>query len=257
MTNMSREYAVTEPWIDAEWIRDRLHATGKTQRALAHALELDPSAVSRLLDGARQLKAHEIPRVVDFFREPQTNDQATESGTQKETFNERLSTKEAFSDRPLEQPGRHRATPGPRPKTKPMAELPVLGPFVAEERGFYQLEGGVVERRPSPPQLVGVSGAYALFIPDDRLAPRYRAGEVIYIHPSKPPTVGSFVVVRFRSPKGTATIGEIALVESNSISLHVADINGQRALLRSPTGDLKLNLADIAQIGRILVTSTE
>src|SRR4030088_3065095 len=74
------EAMVTEPWIDAEWIRNRLHTTGQTQKALAYALDLDPSAVSRLLDGARQLKPDEIPRIIEFFQNPGAPEQPVEGG---------------------------------------------------------------------------------------------------------------------------------------------------------------------------------
>ncbi|MGZ0247147.1 MAG: helix-turn-helix domain-containing protein [Alphaproteobacteria bacterium] len=49
------------------WIRDRLARPGKTQRGLATALGLDPSAVSRLLTGQRQLRAAELPVVSAYL----------------------------------------------------------------------------------------------------------------------------------------------------------------------------------------------
>jgi SOS-response transcriptional repressor LexA len=238
--------AVVEPWIDAAWIRDQLHTTGKTQRALAQALKLDPSAVSRLLEGSRQLKAHEIPRIVAFFQGLQSPGQSVGSGASSSDGGAMgREAKDTFSDRQIDQPDRYRAKPGPRPKAKPTTVLPVLGPLVADRSGFYRLEEGVAEQRLSPPQLLGVPGAYALFVPDDQLAPRYRAGEVIYIHPSRPPTAGSFVVVRFRTPKGRVAIGEVTLFDTKSLGLRVS------------AGQETLNLAEIGQIGRIVVTSTE
>jgi hypothetical protein len=247
---------VTEPWIDAEWIRNRLHTTGQTQKALAYALDLDPSAVSRLLDGARQLKPHEIPRIIEFFQNPSTPEQPVEGGVRSIDYGGKPhGTTEAFADRHLEKRKVYRAPSGPRPKAKAAADLPILGPLVADPRGFYALEVGEAERRPAPPQLTGVSGAYALFIPDDRLAPRYRAGEVIYIHPSRPPTVGSFVVVRFRSPAGKVVIGEVQSADAQSLRLRVGTIDERRS---GPfVVDLTVNMAEIGQIGRIVVTSTE
>jgi SOS-response transcriptional repressor LexA len=247
---------VTEPWIDAEWIRDRLQATGKTQRALAQALELDPSAVSRLLDGSRQLKAHEIPRVVEFFQGGSvTPEGSVRGGSRAENEGAKpLRNKEGFSGRPADPSERHRATPGPRPRAKPSPELPVLGPLVADRGGLYVLERGVAERRPSPPQLTGVPSAYALFVPDDQLAPRYRAGEVIYIHPSRPPTVGSFVVVRFRSPEGRVAIGEVTFADARTLGLRLGHLDDNRP---RRADELALNMVDIGQIGRIVVASTE
>ena len=49
---------------ELDWIRDGLAQPGKTQRGLAAALGVDPSAISRLLGGARQLRAAALPLVV-------------------------------------------------------------------------------------------------------------------------------------------------------------------------------------------------
>lgn len=54
--------------MDAEWIRKQLEThPEKSQAGLARALGVDPSAVTRLLKGARLLKAHEIPVIEAFF----------------------------------------------------------------------------------------------------------------------------------------------------------------------------------------------
>jgi SOS-response transcriptional repressor LexA len=253
---LSRGKVVTEPWIDAEWIRNRLHITGNTQKALAHALNLDPSAVSRLLDGTRQIKPHEIPRIMEFFQNPGSPEQPVESGVRTIDYGERQhGAQEALADRHQGKRRRYRAPSGPRPKAKAAPDLPILGPLVADPRGFYALEVGEAERRPAPPQLTGVTDAYALFIPDDRLAPRYRAGEVIYIHPSRPATVGSFVVVRFRSPAGKVVIGEVISADAKSLGLRVGSPDERRS--GPSSADLTVNMAEIGQIGRIVVTSTE
>jgi phage repressor protein C with HTH and peptisase S24 domain len=51
------------------WIRRGLAKPGKSQRGLAHALEIDPAGVNRLLKGERQLKAAEIARVARYLGE--------------------------------------------------------------------------------------------------------------------------------------------------------------------------------------------
>lgn len=52
-----------------EWIADGLKKPGKGKRKLANALGLDPSAVTRLLDGTRLLKLHEIPKIAAYLGE--------------------------------------------------------------------------------------------------------------------------------------------------------------------------------------------
>jgi len=50
-----------------DWIRNGLGKPGKNQRSLAGALGVDPSAISRLLAGTRQLRAAELPVVAAYL----------------------------------------------------------------------------------------------------------------------------------------------------------------------------------------------
>jgi len=53
--------------MNAEWLRRALTRSGKSRKGLAEALNVAPSAVSRLLAGERQLKASEIPKVLAYM----------------------------------------------------------------------------------------------------------------------------------------------------------------------------------------------
>lgn len=51
----------------AEWIRDALTSTGKSQKGLAVALGISQPQVSRLVAGKRRLQAAEIPLLESYF----------------------------------------------------------------------------------------------------------------------------------------------------------------------------------------------
>lgn len=53
-----------------DWIKSGLQKPGKTQTALAHALGVTHSQVSRLLSGQRQVKAHELAIIAAYLEEP-------------------------------------------------------------------------------------------------------------------------------------------------------------------------------------------
>ena len=53
--------------VDTDWFRDRLAAVGMTQRELARRLDLDPSAVSLMLRGRRQVRLAEVERLSDLL----------------------------------------------------------------------------------------------------------------------------------------------------------------------------------------------
>jgi phage repressor protein C with HTH and peptisase S24 domain len=52
-----------------EWIEEQLKLTGKTQRGLARALNLDNSIVNRLVRGGREIKAAELPLIERYLGE--------------------------------------------------------------------------------------------------------------------------------------------------------------------------------------------
>lgn len=222
--------------------------TGKTQRALAKSLGLDPSAISRLLEGTRLIKADELPKIREFFqpgsptrvREHAQPANQISGATASESF-------ELIGTMAADSPTAPRKRPGPKPRLgeAKARTIPVLRPLIPLGDGRYELDERIGEYRPCPPQLSGVSGAYALFIPDNALAPRYYAGEVVYIHPGRPPTPASWVVIRLHPKSHTIIIGQLERLNELSIVLSAC---GQ---------EFTLKRSEISHIGRIVVSSVE
>ena len=53
--------------IDTAWFHRQLEARNQSVRALARFMEIDASAVSRMLKGERRMSAQEQDRIADFF----------------------------------------------------------------------------------------------------------------------------------------------------------------------------------------------
>jgi transcriptional regulator with XRE-family HTH domain len=184
-TTLRSESLSEDDWVDAAWIRDRLGGTGKTQRDVARVLGIDASGVSRLLDGRRKLGADEARTIRAFF-------DGAAPGAASATD---VRANESMTKRKL---------PGPKPRTTLSADIPILGPIVPDGPDHFRLPGGSpAEHRPCPPQCVGVTGAFGIFLPDDSLAPRAWAGEVLYVHPNKPAIANADVCVRFKARTST------------------------------------------------------
>lgn len=64
--------------------------------------------------------------------------------------------------------------------------------------GALRLEETAVEYVNRPAGLTGARGIYAFFIPDDRMAPRFETGELVYVSAERPPRVGDYVLAVFR-----------------------------------------------------------
>lgn len=76
--------------------------------------------------------------------------------------------------------------------------IPVLGRAVGGDSGEYEFNGQVLEYRSCPPTLANVADAYAIYIDGESMAPRYRPGEIAFVHPDKPPRADDHVVVQLK-----------------------------------------------------------
>jgi len=78
------------------------------------------------------------------------------------------------------------------------SRLRVLGMAECGPDGWSLLNGDVIDTVPTPSALQGAPGAYAVYAVGTSMEPRYYEGELIFIHPGKPVTAGSFVLVQIR-----------------------------------------------------------
>jgi phage repressor protein C with HTH and peptisase S24 domain len=89
---------------------------------------------------------------------------------------------------------------GPRSMTRapfaPPDRLPVLGMAECGPDGWSLWNGDVIDTIPKPSGLAGAPGAYAVYVVGNSMEPRYYPGEVAHIHPGRPVTIGSFVLVQ-------------------------------------------------------------
>ena len=162
-----------------EEIKRLLIETGQTQRQLATALDLDPSAVTRLLKGQRRLRLDEAPKVRAFLGLPV-----------------------AEADVAAVAPNVRRRLVGRQPDIDSAAmDLPV---YASAQGGP---EGMIIDQEPiewtrRPPALAGVMNAFAFYVVGDSMWPRFRQGERLLVHPRRPPRPGQDVLVILRSADG-------------------------------------------------------
>ncbi len=208
------------------WIRDGLAQPGKTQKGLATALGLDPSAVSRILTGARQLRAAELPVVAAYLdAEPPAVFAAPAAP--------------ARADRNANTASSPRA--GGR-------NLPYMGNAVAGADGMFLMNGEVHDYIERPPSLEGVAGAYAVYVADTSMVPRYFPGETLHVHPGRTVTPGddTFVVVQLRPDAD----GEAPRALVKQFVRRTAD----ELVLRqfNPDGELVFPAAEVASVHLII-----
>lgn len=78
-------------------------------------------------------------------------------------------------------------------------DLPVLGTAEAGEDGALNIfAGDVIDRIGRPPGLGGAREAYAIFVVGDSMEPVHRRGDLLFVHPKRPPQVGDDVIVQLK-----------------------------------------------------------
>lgn len=206
--------------MDVEWIRQGLKKPGKSQRGLAAALNLDPAAITRLLEGKRQLKAREVP-VIEAYLDESAPPQVA----------------------PVSIPENARRAP-----VSTYDKIPVLGIAEGGEEGWSLWNGDIVDYVTRPPALAGATGTYAVFVTGMSMEPRYYPGEMIYIHPGRPVTIGSFVLIQTRPHnEGEPPRAIIARLEKRTTQkLVVGKLN--------PARQIEVAVRDLASVHRIVAS---
>ncbi|MBI3678031.1 MAG: helix-turn-helix transcriptional regulator [Proteobacteria bacterium] len=192
--------AESELAMDSTWIKNRLkELPEKSQTGLARALGLHPSAVTRMLNDTRQIKASEIPKITAYF------------GTQ-------------------DSPTLHQASE-PARAYRSGDSIPVFGTAEGGGDGVVEWNGEVIELVPRPPFLADVKDAYALYVVGESMVPRYNPGELIYVHPKRPVSPGGYGVFQIRVEGHTAPRALIKqLVRRTSHTIVLAQFNPKKEL---------------------------
>lgn len=74
--------------------------------------------------------------------------------------------------------------------------MPVLGTAEGGDDGSFSWNGDIVDFTPRPAYLMGAPQAYAIYVAGASMAPRYEPGELLYVHPGRPVTIGCYVLVQ-------------------------------------------------------------
>jgi phage repressor protein C with HTH and peptisase S24 domain len=94
------------------------------------------------------------------------------------------------------------ARPGPElPRLDTPRNVEVLGVVAGGEDDWFDLNGTVIDYVRQPPGIAKPDQVFALYVVGDSMSPRYDPGDLVYVHKSRPPAIGSDVVVEMH-PEG-------------------------------------------------------
>lgn len=151
-----------------DWFKNGLKQPGKSGAGLARHMGWDPSVPSKIASGKRLIKAPEVAKIAEYF-----------------------------GNQPFyEAPGN--ARPGPTAGLLSDKTIPI---YASAEGGTFGMTISYepIEHIPCPGPLVGVRNAFGFYVLGDSMEPRYSAGDLVCVHPTKPVRRGNYVLVILKS----------------------------------------------------------
>lgn len=132
------------------------------------------------------------------------------------------------------------------PATLPGDKIPVMGASEGGTDGMTPWNGDIVDWIDRPPQLVGATQGFATYVVGCSMEPRYFHGELIFIHPGRPPGPGDFVLVQLK-PDGDGEAPRAfvkRLVRRTATKLVLAQYN--------PAKEIELAAKDVLNVQKIV-----
>lgn len=105
-----------------------------------------------------------------------------------------------------------------------LRDLPVFGSAEGGD-GIMILDNEPIEYKDRPANLLGVRGAFAVYIVNDSMAPAYEQGDQVHIHPGKPVRPGKDALFISRDPHGVEHAMVKRLVKSTDKAWKVQQFN--------------------------------
>jgi len=100
---------------------------------------------------------------------------------------------------PVAAAGRRIDIPAPASMSR---DVPLRGIAVAGDDGAFEFNGEIVDYVRRPPGIAAAKNAFAIYVDGDSMVPRFDAGELVFVHPDKPPVNGCDVLIELHGHDG-------------------------------------------------------
>lgn len=115
--------------------------------------------------------------------------------------------------------------------------LPLMGAPLPMSRQFIPFLEEPIGTVPAPFMLLDVPDAFAAMVPNNVHAPRFNAGEMVYVNPAATPAPGESVWLRKKD--NTVAIARLAAIGAESVSLLFFGLEGDERAAEVPYEDIK------------------
>ncbi|HYC05527.1 MAG TPA: S24 family peptidase [Azospirillaceae bacterium] len=153
---------------------------------------------------------------------------------------------EGAAPRPTEIAGR----PLDIPAISQMArDVPVRGTAVGGLDADFFFNGGTVDWVRRPPGLQATRDAFAIYVAGSSMSPRYEEGDLVYVHPARPPRSGDDVLIELHGRDGEPGPCYIKRLLRRTPTLIVA------AQFNPARDDLEYELASVRGVFKIMTAA--
>ena len=108
--------------------------------------------------------------------------------------------------------------------------VPVRGITKNERDVHFRLLDIQIGMVPRPPGIASDAQAFAFYAPDDRMSPRWRRGEIVFVQPFRPPVPGDHSVIFHKSHSDQAEdvyFSKYALATDNYVAMEFYTVNAK------------------------------
>lgn len=205
------------------WIKSVIDSTpGLTQKGLAEAMGVNPAAVNRMLYGARNIKFDELPIIEEYLGQKfEAENKPPPIPPYQEIYAGGAQGNIVYNGR----------------INNDNDVVPVYGYASGENRGVLNLDDDeAADWVMRHPMQRSIRDAFAVYVFSDDMEPRYFLGELVYIHPGRPPEQNKDCLIKRKD--GTAVLRRFIRRDDKRVFL--------RQL--KPAKDVTMNFKDIATI---------
>lgn len=196
-------------------LRRAIRASGSTPRAISLRAGLSESAVKHILNGdSRSPRLATVRKLAASLNIP-VHDLAGEG----------------------EQEGVPAMLPGAR-REPGAASLPIFGALPVASFGRFHLNRQALVSILAPRLLLGWPGAFAIYAPDDAMAPRWKAGEIVLAQPDRPPRDGDHVLAQLEPLRGQPVYAFRQLLRRERDAVHLAAYHADVPPMKTPLQEL-------------------
>ena len=176
-------------------IREILERTpGLTQKGLAERMGLNPAAVNRMLSGQRHILLDELPIIEDYIGvRLELSAPVVSNNIEYPQSAPAAVLRRGFSDTPAQI----------MPSAESISATHMIPVYGAQpggmQKGLNLSRRDVVDWAARHPAQFGIADAFAVYVFSGSMEPRYFRGELVYVHPGRPPEINRDCLIEMKN----------------------------------------------------------